>query len=95
MKKAELLKLWQKTAKAHELSYSIAELEYLFQSLSTIAAQELHEGGEIAFPHLGKLATIQAKAREARNPRTGEKIHIPARAKVKFKPAKAFTELLN
>lgn len=43
------------------------------------------------FPILGvgKLVLVQRKARQGRNPATGETIQIPAKKVVKFKVAKA------
>jgi len=43
-------------------------------------------------PGLGKLVKIHRKAREGRNPATGESIKIPAKVVVKFRVAKAAKE---
>ena len=40
-------------------------------------------------PGLGKLVLVNRKAREGRNPATGETIKIPAKKVVKFRVAKA------
>jgi DNA-binding protein HU-beta len=40
-------------------------------------------------PGLGKLVVVQRKAREGRNPATGDKIKIPAKKVLKFRIAKA------
>ena len=40
-------------------------------------------------PGLGKLVLVNRKAREGRNPATGETIRIPAKRVVKFRVAKA------
>ncbi|MEG8946399.1 HU family DNA-binding protein [Rosettibacter firmus] len=39
-------------------------------------------------PGLGKLVLVQRKARQGRNPKTGEVITIPAKKVVKFRVAK-------
>ncbi|MBI5807463.1 MAG: HU family DNA-binding protein [Ignavibacteriales bacterium] len=39
-------------------------------------------------PGLGKLVLVQRKARQGRNPKTGETILIPAKKVVKFRVAK-------
>ena len=44
---------------------------------------------------MGKLSAVHTKARDGRNPKTGEKLHIPAKLRVVFKPSKVFRELLN
>lgn len=48
------------------------------------AREELAANGRFAIPGLGNLAVKQAAARDSRNPRTGAKVSIPARKKVKF-----------
>lgn len=40
-------------------------------------------------PGLGKLVLVDRKARQGRNPKTGETITIPAKKVVKFRVAKA------
>ncbi|MFN7141342.1 MAG: HU family DNA-binding protein, partial [Limisphaerales bacterium] len=40
-------------------------------------------------PGLGKLVLVNRKARQGRNPATGETINIPAKRVVKFRVAKA------
>jgi DNA-binding protein HU-beta len=40
-------------------------------------------------PGLGKLVLVNRKARQGRNPATGETIQIPAKKVVKFRVAKA------
>jgi len=41
------------------------------------------------FPGVGKLVLVNRKARQGRNPKTGEIIQIPAKKVVKFRVAKA------
>jgi len=51
--------------------------------------EQLIEGNRIEVRGFGVLATRDTKARPAaRNPRTGEVIHVPARRKMHFKPGK-------
>ncbi len=96
MTKAELVKKWQESESAnHGNTYSAAQLERLLFSLCGVMASELFEGGEVSLPRFGKLTAVHSKARDGRNPKTGERLHIPARLRVMFKPSKAFRELLN
>ena len=44
----------------------------------------LKASGRFSLPGIGALAVKQAAARESRNPRTGAKLTVPARKKVKF-----------
>jgi len=48
-----------------------------------------------AIPGLGSFAVTQRKAREGRNPRTNEKITIPASKNVRFKAGKDLREAVN
>jgi len=56
-----------------------------------IIAQLAYKNAKNSFtlPGLGKLVLIQRKARQGRNPATGETIQIKAKKVVKFRVAKA------
>ena len=97
MTKAELIKKWQSDVQAYcsEDVYTLGHLEALFGCLCGVMSSELFEGGEVSLSSMGKLSAVPSKARDGRNPKTGEKLHIPARLRVVFKPSKAFRELLN
>ena len=43
----------------------------------------------------GKLKPVQVPGRDRLNPRTGEKVFVPAHLKVVFRPSKTFSERLN
>ena len=58
--------------------------------LNELAALAYKEAkNTFTLPGIGKIALVKRKARTGRNPRTGEKIKIPARKAVKFRVAKA------
>ena len=97
MTKTELIKKWQSDLQTYcsEDVYTLNQLEVLFGCLCGVMSSELFEGGEVSLPGMGKLSAVHTKARDGRNPKTGEKLHIPARLRVTFKPSKAFMELLN
>jgi DNA-binding protein HU-beta len=59
------------------------------ESLSDIAYREAKKNGEFTIPGIGKLVKQQRKAREGRNPATGDTIKIPAKTVIKFRVAKA------
>lgn len=52
-------------------------------------------GERCAMPGLGSFAVSQRKAREGRNPRTKEKINIPASRNIRFKAGKDLRDALN
>lgn len=92
MNRDELLRQWKKDADTQQ---SLAQLDVLLKSLCDVMASELFKGGEVSLPGMGKLSAVHTKARDGRNPKTGEKLHIPAKLRVTFKPSKVFRELLN
>ena len=61
----------------------------LLDELATLAYSEVKNGGEFVVPGFGKLVKAHRKARDGRNPATGEKIRIKAKTVVKFRLAKA------
>ena len=56
---------------------------------------ELKKGEEVAIAGFGTFATSKRKAREARNPRTGETIKVAAMRVPKFKAGKALKEAVR
>ena len=60
----------------------------------TITAQ-LSSGEEVRLVGFGTFSVSHRKATEGRNPRTGEKIHIPASKQPKFKAGKALKDAVN
>lgn len=55
----------------------------------------LKKGGEVSVAGLGIFSTKTRAARQARNPRTGESISVPAMRVPKFRPAKALKEAVR
>ncbi len=55
----------------------------------------LKKGDEVRLVGFGTFAVTERAASEGRNPRTGEKINIPASKQPKFKPGKTFKDALN
>jgi len=58
-------------------------------NLVELAYSEVKGNGEFILPGFGKFVKVNRKAREGRNPATGETIQIPAKTVVKFRVAKA------
>ncbi len=55
----------------------------------------LREGNEVRLVNFGTWTVTERAATEGRNPRTGEKIQIPASKQVKFRAGKALKDDLN
>ncbi len=57
--------------------------------------QELRKGHKITLTGFGTFKVSKRKARQGRNPRTGESIKIPARKVPKFSAGKALKDAVN
>ncbi|MDD2354392.1 MAG: HU family DNA-binding protein [Patescibacteria group bacterium] len=77
------------TALAEGTEMSKKEVSAFMDSLSSLVYKEVKKNGECIIPGFGKLVKVKRKARDGRNPATGETIKIPAKTVVKFRLAKA------
>ena len=59
------------------------------ETLRALAYKEIKKNGEFVLPGFGKLVKQKRKARTGFNPKTQQKIKIPAKTVVKFRVAKA------
>ena len=59
------------------------------ETLSNLAYKAVKKNGECVLPGFGKLVKQKRKARTGFNPKTQQKIKIPAKTVVKFRVAKA------
>lgn len=55
----------------------------------------LKRGEKVSIPGFGTFKVRQRKAREALNPRTGEKVHVPATTVPKFTAGKELKEAVK
>ena len=69
-----------------------SEVKGVFDALTELATSEVKKNGEFTIPGFGKLKKTNRKAREGRNPATGEIIKIPAKTTVKFSVGKAMKD---
>ena len=67
---------------------SKGEAEKLFNNLFALLAEEIAKG-EARVDGFGTFKLAQRAAREAKNPRTGEVVKVPAKKVVTFKAASA------
>jgi len=54
--------------------------------------KELKKKGKFSLVGFGTFSVVKRKAKEGRNPRTGEVIKIPAKKAIKFKAGKSLTD---
>lgn len=68
------------------------QVKELFDELYNLASSEVKTNGEFVLPGFGKLVKSERKAREGRNPATGETIQIPAKTTLKFRVGKGMKD---
>jgi DNA-binding protein HU-beta len=80
-------------AKDSDLSKDSAEkaVDAIFNNIE----KALRGGDVVRIVGFGNFQVAQRKASEGRNPRTGEKVHIPASKVPKFRAGKALKEACN
>ena len=69
-----------------------SQVKEFFEELANLAGTEVKRNGEFVLPGLGKMVKAERKAREGRNPATGETIKIPAKTTLKFRIGKAMKD---
>jgi len=57
--------------------------------------ETVRKGDEVSFSGFGVFKVVDRKERMGINPKTGERIKIAASRKLKFRPAKAFKDLVK
>src|SRR4051812_21138115 len=77
---------------AEKFDLKRAQVKELFEELSNLASNEVKSNGEFVLPGFGKMVLSERKAREGRNPQTGETIQIPAKTTLKFRVGKGMKD---
>lgn len=80
---------------AGTVSISKADANRVLDSFVNVVSDALKKGDNVAISGFGTFKVIQRKAREGRNPRTGEMIKIKATKAPKFVPGKTLKEGVN
>ena len=79
----------QSTGDAHAVVKTV--VQHFFHEIIT----ELVQSNRLEFRGFGVFETKMKPAGMGRNPRTGGKVHVPARRRVVFKPGRLMREGLN
>ncbi|MGI8785466.1 MAG: integration host factor subunit beta [Acidobacteriota bacterium] len=90
MTKAELM---EEVAKNSELTKKDAEV--IVQTVLDSIIGSLQEGEKVELRGFGSFRLRQRSSRMGRNPKTGEKVDVPAKKIPYFKPGKELKELIN
>ena len=77
---------------AEKFDFKRTQVKEIFDELAALAAKEVKRNGEFGVPGFGKVVLAKRKAREGRNPATGETIKIAAKTTLKFRLGKAIKD---
>lgn len=81
-------------AKKEELSKN--KTRSIIKTLVQIIQTEVKvKGGHVSIAGLGIFESMVRKSRSARNPQTGEALVVPSKRVPKFRPSKAFREVVS
>lgn len=69
-----------------------SQAKEMWEDVSRFLTDSLKKGYRVPLVGLGKMYVRKSKARMGRNPATGEIIHISAKKRVRFTPAKALKD---
>lgn len=90
MTKAELV---DGVAKNSGLSKKDAEV--IVQTVLESIIESLRDGEKVELRGFGSFRLRDRASRQGRNPKTGEKVYVPAKKVPYFKPGKELKELIN
>ena len=90
MNKQELI-----TAVSTKTGLTKGETEKTVNALLKIVSDELVASGQISLNGLGTFVVVHRGAHPGRNPRTGERISIPASKTVRLSPSKKLKDAVN
>ena len=91
MTKEGLVEAVMKAAKMATKKQAQEAVEAVFDSIT----KSLSRGEEVTMTGFGTFRTAKAAARTGRNPKTGEKLQIPASVRPKFKAGKALKDAVR
>ncbi|MDR0975964.1 MAG: HU family DNA-binding protein [Christensenellaceae bacterium] len=77
---------------SEKLGLSKKGTEEVVVAFAETIVEVLRSGDEVVLPELGKFAVVKRAAHNARNPRTGETVKVPATLKPVFKAGKKFKD---
>ena len=77
---------------AEQMGMAPEEAVPYVETFMSIILDNLGKGERIEIRDFGVFQIMERRARVARNPRTGEKVHVDAKRTVKFKTGKALLE---
>lgn len=82
-------------AVAKETEWTKKDSEEAINAVVKVITNALVAGEKLSIVGFGTFEVVERAAREGRNPQTGESLMIKACKMPKFKPGKAFKDLIN
>lgn len=95
MTKSELIDAVNAAAADQGIELTKKDTRELIDILFTTVSGAIKAEERFSYPNFGTFKVKHRKARDGRNPRTGEKIKIPASYSVGFKPSPHLKDLVN
>ena len=80
---------------AKEVGLSKKQANEAIDSVITNVTKALKKGDKVTFVGFGTFISRKRKARTARNPRTGDSIHVPARKVPVFRPGASLKDAVR
>ena len=71
------------------------DAEVIVQAVLDSIVESLKNGGKVELRGFGSFRLRERASRQGRNPKTGEKVFVPAKKVPYFKPGKDLKELIN
>ena len=90
MNKTELI-----SAMSENANMTKVDAEKALKAFIDTVTEELKNGGKVQLVGFGTFEVVERAARECKNPRTGEPVHVEASKAPKFKAAKNFKDVVN
>ena len=90
MKKADII-----SRMAEGADITKAQADNALEGLLEAVKAGLKDGGKVAFVGFGTFSVVERKARQGRNPKTGEVIQIAESRVVKFTPSEGLKKDFN
>lgn len=75
--------------------FTAREAEHIVATFFDAIVKQLQADGRVELRGFGMFTTRGREARQARNPRTGEGVKVPAKRVTYFRPGKELRERLN
>ena len=92
MNKTELIAKVQENI---DIEVSKKDLTTILDGIIETIKTNVASGEKIALVGFGTFEAVERAARECKNPRTGEPVHVEASKAPKFKAGKAFKDVVN